>query len=417
MDTKLICPTLSVVLVKTIKALCEINIKYDQKLEITGSLHVRSDGQNVLTCLLDEETIKGQHDAARIAELAARLSMAAAAFPYLQIAPASISHQQQVAEALLSTMQASGGGVADPQHILNSPGQQIAIVDHRTMHDVSSAGGGCAVANQPVYLHHHHHGRLVETAVEAAMQEEARQAVASLRQHGEQQDEPANHHQTNAAVVAVTMAQQHHHQQPQQQQQHRKQKHSEIAKILGTNRQLNTGGGGALNAIAGLQIYQTDMAAIGGQPVPNHVKLPDIQTLAHSLPKYPSNKSKASSSSNGAMPPMLSVVTAKEEAAMLTFSPPLSDPSATSPMPTLDPMISVNVEVQSEVDAEGNIVQRKKFQCMFCGIFLSTKCYLVRMILSYNGILFNCLNLLKMFVIIHMLPFQIRFKVLYFAVS
>jgi len=47
MDNKLLCPTLSMMLVKTIKALCEINIHYDQKLEITGSLHVRSDGNKV----------------------------------------------------------------------------------------------------------------------------------------------------------------------------------------------------------------------------------------------------------------------------------------------------------------------------------------------------------------------------------
>jgi len=50
MDNKLLCPTLSMMLVKTIKALCEINIHYDQKLEITGSLHVRSDGNKV--CLV-----------------------------------------------------------------------------------------------------------------------------------------------------------------------------------------------------------------------------------------------------------------------------------------------------------------------------------------------------------------------------
>jgi len=94
--TKLMCPTLSVVLVKTIKALCEINIKYDSKLEITGSLHVRSDGQKVLTCVLDEESLKGQHDAARIAELAARLSMAAATFPFTHLQMAPANHSQQV---------------------------------------------------------------------------------------------------------------------------------------------------------------------------------------------------------------------------------------------------------------------------------------------------------------------------------
>lgn len=58
MDSKLLCPTLSVMLVKTIKALCEINIHYDQKLEITGSLHVRSDG-NKVSQLFDASLIHG----------------------------------------------------------------------------------------------------------------------------------------------------------------------------------------------------------------------------------------------------------------------------------------------------------------------------------------------------------------------
>jgi len=57
MDNKLLCPTLSMMLVKTIKALCEINIHYDQKLEITGSLHVRSDG-NKVCCVPASETMQ-----------------------------------------------------------------------------------------------------------------------------------------------------------------------------------------------------------------------------------------------------------------------------------------------------------------------------------------------------------------------
>ena len=71
----------------------------------------------MLTCLLDEETVKGSHHetAARVAELAARLSLAnAAAFTFqhmpLPSSPAAAAgnatgvSQQQVAEALLSSM-------------------------------------------------------------------------------------------------------------------------------------------------------------------------------------------------------------------------------------------------------------------------------------------------------------------------
>ena len=106
MDPKVLCPTLSVMLVKTIKALCEINIKYDQKLEITGSLHVRSDGEKVLTCLLDETTIKGQQDSAKAAEIAARLALPNIGFPFptLQL-PSNVSQPQQMA-AFLSPIQA-----------------------------------------------------------------------------------------------------------------------------------------------------------------------------------------------------------------------------------------------------------------------------------------------------------------------
>lgn len=42
---------------KTILALCEVNVKYNNKLEISGSLHVRSDGGRVFTLLIDEEVM------------------------------------------------------------------------------------------------------------------------------------------------------------------------------------------------------------------------------------------------------------------------------------------------------------------------------------------------------------------------
>ncbi len=55
--SKVLCPTLDIMLKKTILALCEVNIKYDYKLEICGSLHIRSDDQKVLTCLMDEKIL------------------------------------------------------------------------------------------------------------------------------------------------------------------------------------------------------------------------------------------------------------------------------------------------------------------------------------------------------------------------
>ena len=52
MDPKMVHPTLQIMITKTIKALCEVNIKFEKKLEISGCLHVRSDGEKVLTCLI-----------------------------------------------------------------------------------------------------------------------------------------------------------------------------------------------------------------------------------------------------------------------------------------------------------------------------------------------------------------------------
>lgn len=54
---KVLCPTLDIMLKKTILALCEVNVKYDYKLEVCGSLHIRSDDQRVLTCLIDEQIL------------------------------------------------------------------------------------------------------------------------------------------------------------------------------------------------------------------------------------------------------------------------------------------------------------------------------------------------------------------------
>ena len=60
MADKLLCPNIVTMLTKTIRALCEVNVIYDHKLEINGCLFVRSDGEKVLTCLIDEEFSKGQ---------------------------------------------------------------------------------------------------------------------------------------------------------------------------------------------------------------------------------------------------------------------------------------------------------------------------------------------------------------------
>lgn len=112
MTDKISCPTLNVVLVKAIRALCEVTIKFDHTLEITGSLHVRfvvslwlsrliikhellhvliypltcwavkyylsrSDGDKVLTCLLSEDCTKSS--SSHLNDVALKLSLVNAA--------------------------------------------------------------------------------------------------------------------------------------------------------------------------------------------------------------------------------------------------------------------------------------------------------------------------------------------------
>ena len=107
MTDKISCPTLNVVLIKAIRALCEVTIKFDHTLEITGSLHVRfvvplwlsqlivkhllllvvvnpfkyylsrSDGDKVLTCLLNEDCIKSS--SSHLNDVALKLSLVNAA--------------------------------------------------------------------------------------------------------------------------------------------------------------------------------------------------------------------------------------------------------------------------------------------------------------------------------------------------
>lgn len=392
MDAKLLSPTLSVVLVKTIKALCEINIKYDNKLEITGSLHVRSDGQKVLTCLLDEETVKGQYDAARVAELAARLSMAAASFPFphLQMS-ANVNHSQQVAEALFSSIQ---GDV----HILSAQ-QQLPVTLERPTRDESEMINN-AVAQMAVF---HHAGKLQDVSgggqaaalqdagVMDAMlrqQEETRQAVASLRQHEEARQAVAALKQTEDVRARPNEQQQQTiNQLPAVHHPNRKQRHSDTAsKMAGTPKSSPAVTGA--NAIIGyapisapdpgLALFTPPPGSSGGQ---NHIKLPDIQTLAHSLPKIPgSSRMKSANMVNSSLQPVMMPIVTKTETIPSFSSPPTDPVTAISPvtMPSLDPMMNVGLEVQTEMGLDGSAgsAHRKKFQCMFCGIFLSTKCYL-----------------------------------------
>jgi len=120
----------------------------------------------------------------------------------------------------------------------------------------------------------------------------------------------------------------------------------------------------------------------------NHIKLPDMQTLAHSLPKYPSGGGAVNKKGSSGAPPVSVhhgsstpgiITTTKNELvcdSVVTYASSASVPSSscsprsggttTSLGPggnvNLDQMMSINIEVQSELDTDGVLVQRKRFR-------------------------------------------------------
>lgn len=348
MDTKLLCPTLSVVLVKTIKALCEINIKYDSKLEITGSLHVRSDGQKVLTCLLDEETVKGQYDAARVAELAARLSMAAASFPFTHLQmSANVNHSQPT---LFSSMQ---GDV----HLLGSQ-QPMSAGSEQTVRSENEAAA--AVFQHGGRLPDGQQAMLPEGGMAELMrrQEESRQAVTVIQPL---EDARTRQNSVDSVVSPAILG--------------RKRHVDSTSKAFCTAKSTSGNVSGSNYTIA-----TPDISGLFTQPGgQNHVRLPDIQTLAHSLPKIPGTRPRTATVNPTSLQPPLVMPQVVTKDPVASFSLPPVDPSGVSPaaMPSLEPMTGVEPKLHHDVGgADGSASNRKKFQCMFCGIFLSTKCYL-----------------------------------------
>ena len=55
MGDKVLCQALPDLLRKTILTFCEGSVKFERKLEVIGSVHVRSDSEKVVTFLLDEQ--------------------------------------------------------------------------------------------------------------------------------------------------------------------------------------------------------------------------------------------------------------------------------------------------------------------------------------------------------------------------
>lgn len=326
-DRKVLSPTLRVMLVKTIKAFCEVNLQFSQKVEITGSLHIRSDGEKVFTCLLDEEIVRCQADAAasRVAELATRIGLANAALTLQHVQ--GVNHPQQVAEALLFSMQ----GAVDLNSYFVNPSQPTFVVG---TDDVQMVTEDCFTSN-------------AAPRVSPISPAQDRNAVDLNFEDIQQKAIRVSDHTPDIAVLPRFTDI------PQRPSSRRV---DSVAKTLA-----------AIKASNASRIEVSSAASHQGFQQ-NHVKLPDIKTLAmaHRLPSYQNLKA-----DEGFVPNVAEV------AGVIGASPILN----TLSLNNQNSMADVNLDICTKPDiiSQATVTpsgQRKKFQCMFCGIFLSTKCYL-----------------------------------------
>ncbi len=350
-------------LVRTIKALCEINIRFDQKLEISGSLHVRSDGDKVMTCLIDEESIKGAQDLSILD--AVRFTM-----PY--------------AAAGLAPMPIPGGFGQQPglEQLLSPVNTQVTLPNTSTIIDKDKKQA------QPPTPKELPSPQLVNILPTEAQREEVVQshAMDTLAALQSADNKIPGVQMTEAEAALLLQRRLSNEVLPRVSQQELGTKPVEVS------RSSSRSGKHAHNhSSAPSQGAQGDSSS----PQQNHVKLPNIQTFTGMLPRLPQQaplqqpppqlqlhqgqgvKPESKGEASSPLPNM----NAGEDLASFPTSAttpnqtPTTQPGGFPPSP-LDPLVGVKVEMQSQVDAEGNVVQKKKFQCMFCGIFLSTKCYL-----------------------------------------
>jgi len=317
----------------------------------------------VLTCLLDEETIKGSHHetAARVAELAARLSLAnAAAFTFQHMplpsnppAPAGgnatgVSHPQQVAEALLSSMHNQAATAQGPEYGYFLAPAAPAVTSAVATVPVDS---GSALRMSPISP-----ASTNDNGGTPLLWDPKRRAddvvVVERQKNGEVE------HGSNVVPVLNPP---------------RKagRRVDTVAKTLAAIKASNS-----LTPRADSDgSYQTGSLplTLGGSSLPltpsgpppaspsNHVKLPDIQTLAQRLPSF-------HQTTLDIKPAITSASSADAAGGEAWQVVPSSKPSLHSP----ELEVSMDATAGVEIGTGG----KKKFQCMFCGIYLSTKCYL-----------------------------------------
>lgn len=304
-----------------------------------------------MTCLLDEETVKGSHHetAARVAELAARLSLAnAAAFTFQHMPmpsnPAAagsatgVSHPQQVAEALLSSMHNQAS---------NTPGSEYGYFLAPATPVVTSTVAAVPTDSGTVLR--------MSPISPAATHDNGATPSWDAKRHAE--DILAIERQKNGEVEPVVNV-------AQALNPPRKvgRRVDTVAKTLAAIKASNSLTPRS-DSTGGYQAGSLPLAPTVQPPASpsNHVKLPDIQTLAQRLPSF-------HQTALGIKPAIPAAPSADAGGAETWQAVPTSKPSPQPP----ELEVSVDATAGVEVGTGG----KKKFQCMFCGIYLSTKCYL-----------------------------------------
>ncbi|ESO07581.1 hypothetical protein HELRODRAFT_170128 [Helobdella robusta] len=359
MTDKISCPTLNVVLVKAIRALCEVTIKFDHTLEITGSLHIRSDGDKVLTCLLNEDCIKSP------------------ASPHLN----DITLKLNLVNAALALNNI--GVIHSNNNANNSSNNSLSQVTNDSLRNLSLQQN-ISLKNQNFFS--------VDAFTSRPL---AVLSVSDTNNNGNNAANNGNNNPTNMLASNVNPFIINQIISPGDT------NNNNNVMTTGTNNSSNnnvgkisknarTAGGGTRckkrvdtvartlanikNASNDHHQQQQQQALDYNNQIDAPIKLPDIQTLAHRLPSYEvatgdldtqGQKFKVKS------PGAVAMVALKHSPSTIKKENNGNHQMEDSKMDAK--LLNATSQQQQQQKGQNRV---KKFQCMFCGIFLSTKCYL-----------------------------------------
>ena len=363
---RIMCPTFTTMLIRTIKALCEVNIKFEHKLEISGSLHIRSDGEKVVTCLLEEETIRPLSNrrpsfmgGMGAGEVLKREKVTED--PGTPVPPPTSTLPQRL--PAVSTLLSGGPRMPLPPNPMGLPNRDMTIPEvSRALAMAASmplAPGLALLANnalppESLPIRKDQHRPIEQPAISVPMNMEPH---SNLLQH-------QAHHKPLLAVSETgrhTKSHNSNHQHHQSSTQH---------------------------VVPSVAMVLEKHTAPPPLQEPPHITVPQHEVhalnLSHSEPPHEGTAAQTAP------------IAGKKRDSLKSPLPPRSSPTPTSmasgsrPNVKVEPMeqalsnaqfhglpgIPMDMLVGASPPVEVAGSSRKKFECMFCGCFLSTKCYL-----------------------------------------